>query len=101
MAQTGVRPTLPRAAKGGAGALGGRIIDEEQLTLTLKGSKGDSAYESYVSTTTDNPVLSEQQWVDSLKINSATVETIVVVTQEQYDSLNPKSDTTLYIIPTI
>jgi len=48
----------------------------EQL-LALKGDTGKSAYQSYVETTTDNPVLNEQQW--------AAINTIVLQLKIQSD----------------
>lgn len=39
--------------------------DEETSFSVLNGSSGKTAYECYLETTTDVPVLSESEWIDS------------------------------------
>lgn len=38
-----------------------------------KGIQGDSAYQAYLNTTTDNPPMTEGEWVESLKGNPAEI----------------------------
>ena len=52
---------------------GEEVTDPKQIDLHLaplakgeKGEKGDSAYNVYLSTTTDNPKKTEEEWLDSL-----------------------------------
>ena len=52
---------------------GEEVTDPKQIDLHLaplakgeKGDKGDSAYNVYLSTTSDNPKKTEEEWLDSL-----------------------------------
>lgn len=47
--------------------------DEETSFSVLNGSSGKTAYECYLETTTDVPVLSESEWIDSLHGEDAVV----------------------------
>ena len=72
----------------------------EQLAA-LKGTDGKSAYQSYVETTTDDPVKNEAEWsnIYGTKQNKLTaVDDVIQLTQAQYTALTPKVSTTLYLI---
>ena len=46
---------------------GGDTLDGKYQSTELEGEDGKSAYQSYVDTTTDDPVKTETEWVASLK----------------------------------
>jgi hypothetical protein len=59
------------------------------VSVYRKGDTGDSAYQSYLNTTEDNPVLTEAEWIASMGgLSKATIEDI-----------NTGTESAKYIVP--
>jgi len=72
---------------------------EEVSIIVDENVAGLSAYQIAVS---HGFTGTEPEWIASLKINvSGGIETIEVVTQSEYDAIDPKILTTLYLVPII
>jgi hypothetical protein len=55
----------------GVNNIGRTVIVNVQEVSGDKGNNGKSAYQSYLDTTTDNPILTETEWADG---SSMTIE---------------------------